>query len=242
MVMSTEGLSDVFVEVADSLVADFDLVEFLQNLTDRVATVSGAASVGVLLADQHDRLHYMASSNERAKLLELFELQNSEGPCLDCFRTHKPVINTDLADAGERWPLFVPRAIESGFRSVHAVPMRLRAKAIGALSLFGVNDIRFEPADVRIVQALADVATIAILQEQSINRAELLTEQLQSALNTRIVIEQAKGTIAQREGIDVDEAFTLLRSHARHTQQRLVSLAQTVVNNPDAALSTRDAD
>lgn len=237
--ISTERLSDVFVEVADTLVADFDLVDFLHNLTDHAASVSGADAVGLLLADQNGNLRYMAASSERAKLLELFQLQNDEGPCLECFRSHEAVINSDLAAASSRWPLFAPRATEAGFESVHAIPMRLRDQVIGALNLFGDADVRFEPQDVRVVQALADVATIAILQVRGITRAETLTEQLQGALNSRVVIEQAKGAIAERVGIGVDEAFAILRSYARRRQQRLTDVCHDVLIDPEriAALS-----
>ena len=223
--ISAEQLSDVFVEVADTLVADFDLVDFLQQLTDRAAAISGAGAVGLLLADHRQTLRFMASSNESGRVLELFELQHAEGPCVDCFTTQEPVINADLRHANERWPLFAPRAIELGFESVHAFPMRLRDHIIGALNIFGASGHRFEQGDVRIVQALADVATIAILQERSIARAEALTEQLQGALNSRIVIEQAKGALAQKEGVSVDAAFELLRGQARSTGRRIVDVA-----------------
>lgn len=228
--ISAEKLSDVFVEVADTLVADFDLIDFLQQLTERAASISGADAAGLLLADHRRTLRYMASSHESAKTLELFSLQHSEGPCVDCYRTKQPVINADLRHADDRWPHFAPRAIELGFQSVHAFPMRLRDNTIGALNLFSAEEHRFEPGDVRIVQALADVATIAILQERSISRAEALTEQLQGALNSRIIIEQAKGAVAQREGVSIDAAFDLLRERARSTRRRIVDVAAAVLD------------
>ena len=227
--ISTERLSDLFVEVADTLVADFDLVDFLHKLTDHAAAVSGAEAVGLMLADHHGQLRYMAASNETGKMLELFQLQNSEGPCLDCFHTGTPVVNADLAAASDRWPHFAPAAIAAGFQSVHAFPMRLRTSAIGALNLFGHAHTEFQERDVRIVQALADVATIALLQERSIARADALTEQLQGALNSRIVIEQAKGAIAQMEGSTPTEAFELMRSQARASRRRLVDVAAGVL-------------
>ncbi len=227
--ISAEQLSDVFVEVADTLVADFDLIDFLQQLTDRAAAISGAGAVGLLLADHRQTLRFMASSNESGKALELFELQHAEGPCVDCFRTKEAVVNADLRDAGDRWPRFAPRAIDLGFTSVHAFPMRLREHTIGALNVFGATDHRFEPEDVRIVQALADVATIAILQERSISRAEALTEQLQGALNSRIIIEQAKGALAQKEGVSIGAAFGLLRERARSSGRRIADVAAEVL-------------
>ncbi|MEO6470896.1 MAG: GAF and ANTAR domain-containing protein [Aeromicrobium sp.] len=232
--ISAERLSDVFVEVADTLVADFDLVDFLHNLTDRAASICNALAVGILLADQHGDLQFMAASTEQAKLLELFQLQTSEGPCLDCFRTREPVVNSDLMTAVERWPVFAPRALEAGFGSVHAIPMRLRNDVIGTLNIFGSKTERFNDSDVRIVQALADVATIAILQERSVERAETLTEQLQGALNSRIVIEQAKGALSKLRNVGIDEAFALLRNYARENQMRLVDVGRAVVTEPQS--------
>ena len=219
--ISTERLSDLFVDVADTLVADFDLVDFLHNLTEHAAAVSGADAVGLMLADQHGKLRFMAASNDRGEMLELFQLQNSEGPCLDCFASGQPVVNEDLAGAAGRWPRFAPAAQEAGFRSVHAFPMRLREETIGALNLFGNEDVAFAEHEVKVVQALADIATIALLQERSIARAGTLTEQLQGALNSRIVIEQAKGALAQQQGTTPDEAFRLMRASARTSRRRL---------------------
>lgn len=230
--ISTEELSEVFVEVADTLVADFDLLEFLHNLAGHTVAVSGVDAAGLLLADQNDRLRFMASSSERAKLLELFQLQNHEGPCLDCFRTGEPVVVSDVAEARSRWPLFAERAVAEGFRSVHALPMRLQDQTIGALNLFGESDTMLGEADTRVIQAMANVATIAIMQERAIARAETLNEQLQSALNSRIVIEQAKGAVAQSRGVDVDTAFELMRAYARRRQQRLADVAHRAVTEP----------
>lgn len=229
--ISVTDLSEFFVEVADTLVDDFDLLDFLDNLTGRAAAVSGAAAVGLVLSDHHGRVRFMASSNESGKMLELLQIQNDEGPCLDCLTTGEPVVNADLASASGRWPVFAPRALEAGFRSVHAFPMRLRATVIGALNLFGTEDARFEPDEVRVVQALADVATIAILQERNLERAETLTEQLQAALNSRIVVEQAKGALAHADQISTAEAFDLLRTRARTKRQRLVDVAQEVLDH-----------
>ena len=209
--ISTQRLSRVFVEVADTLVADFDLIEFLHSLADHTAAVSNAASVGLMLADEDGQLHYMAASTESARHLELFQVQHSEGPCFDCYRTGQPVTIADLRVEDSRWPAFTPRAFEAGVRSVHAFPMRLRDRVIGALNIFDEDPMPFRADDIKVVQALADVATIAIIQERAISRAETLTEQLQGALNSRIVIEQAKGMVAQHNGVGVDEAFDRLR-------------------------------
>ncbi len=227
--ISVTDLSEFFVHVADSLVDDYDLVEFLNDLTEKVSTVSGAAAVGIVLSDHRDRVRFMAASSETGKLLELFQIQNDEGPCLDCVTSGTPVVNADLGNAADRWPVFAPRAIEAGFRSVHAFPMRLREDVIGALNLFGTEDSHFDPQEVRVVQALADVATIAILHERNLSQAEVLTEQLQGALNSRIVIEQAKGALAHADGISTSEAFNRLRARARSTHTRLVDVAEAVL-------------
>ena len=231
--VSTERLADVFVEVADTLVDEFDLIDFLHNLADHAVTVSGASSAGLLLADQKDTLHYMAASSAGARHLELFQLQHDEGPCLDCYRTREPIITFDLGQEARRWPEFAPRALEAGVHSVHAFPMRLRDRVIGALNVFGEEPLPLGPSDAKIVQAMADVATIAILQERAIASAELLTEQLQGALNSRIVIEQAKGVVSRDRDVSVDEAFAALRTHARNNHIRLVDLAHDVVNGKE---------
>jgi GAF domain-containing protein len=228
--ISTQRLSRLFVEVADTLVADFDLIEFLHNLADHTVAVSDAASAGLMLADEDGQLHYVAASTEGARHLELLQLQHDEGPCLDCYRTGRPVQMADLTMDDSRWPAFTPRAREAGVRSVHAFPMRLRDRVIGALNVFDEDPVALGVDEVKVVQALADLATIAIIQERAISRAETLTEQLQGALNSRIVIEQAKGMIAQRQGIDVETAFDRLREHARRDQVRLADLARAVVS------------
>ncbi|MDP1878695.1 MAG: GAF and ANTAR domain-containing protein [Actinomycetota bacterium] len=230
--VTAERVAEMFVEFADTLVAEFDLVEFLQMVTVRASEVVGAAEVGLLLADPQGELQFMAASDERSELLELFQVQSNEGPCQDCFRQAAPVINADLREASARWPLFAPRAVAAGFRSVHAFPMRLRDEVIGALNLFGTEAGRMEPADVLTVQALADVATIGLLQERAVHRGEILTEQLQGALSSRVIIEQAKGAIAQMRGCSVDEAFTLLRGHCRNHNLRLSTVAHAVVTDP----------
>jgi GAF domain-containing protein len=230
--MSRERLAEVFVEIADTLVDDFDLVEFLRTVTTRAAELIDVSAVGLLLADAHGQLQFMAASDEQTRLLELFQLQHHEGPCLDAFLSSTAVVNADLREATERWPTFAPHAARLGFRSVHAMPLRLRSRVIGALNLFGTTVGNLDPSDIKVVQALADVATIGLLQEQAIHRAEILTEQLQGALNSRVVIEQAKGALARTHDVDVDQAFILLRSYARNHNRKLVDLANTVLTDP----------
>jgi GAF domain-containing protein len=232
---SSQRFAEVFVEVADTLVDEFDLIEFLEMVTARASELAGSAAAGLLLADQHGTLQFMAASDDQAELVELFQVQSREGPCQDCFRTGVPVSNADLTVASDLWPAFAPRAVAAGFRSVHAFPMRLRNEVIGALNLFGTGTDPMAASDVPIVQALADVATIGLLQERAVRRGELLTEQLQGALNSRIIIEQAKGAVAQLHGIGVDEAFQLMRTYSRNHNVRLVELAQRMVTEPSTA-------
>jgi GAF domain-containing protein len=240
--IAIERLADVFVDVADTLVTDFDLIDFLHTVARHAAEITGTAAVGLMLADANGQLHYMAASSESARLLELLQLQNSEGPCLECFNSGESVAQPDLRTAYERWPVFAPRAVESGVLAVHALPMRLRDTVIGALNVFGSESVALPAEDQRVLRALADVATIAIIQERAMARAELLNEQLQSALTSRIVIEQAKGAVAQTFGVSVERAFEMLRSHARSRHLRLTDLAHTVVTTPGAAAMLGDPD
>jgi GAF domain-containing protein len=230
--VSADRLARVFVEIADTLIDEFDLIEFLQLLAIRTADLIPGSAVGLVLADPHGNLEFMAGSDENVRLIELFQIQQHEGPCMDAFRTGEPVVNADLRAAAPRWPSFAPRAVAAGIRSVHAFPLRLRNERIGALNVFS-GDVggRLAADDVAIVQALADVAAIGLLQERAIARAELLTEQLQGALNSRVVIEQAKGAIAQARGITVNAAFDLLRGYARSHSLRLSELAHAVVTD-----------
>lgn len=232
--VSPQRLAEVFVEVADTLVDEFDLIEFLQMVSGHTSDLVDAHAAGMLLVDPRGRLQLMAASNEQAQMLELFQLQAHEGPCQDCFRDGIPVVNADLRTASDRWPVFAPRAVAAGFQSVHAFPLRLRQKVIGALNLFGTDVGEMAEEDARVVQALADVATIGLLQAQAIRRGEVLTEQLQSALDSRIVIEQAKGALAQIHGGSPDQAFERMRGYCRRHQARLSEVATAVVNDPSS--------
>jgi GAF domain-containing protein len=232
--MDTDLLSDTFVDLADTMVADFDVIDFLHVLTDRSVRLLAASAAGVLLADPRGELRVAASSSGQAGLLELFQLQNDQGPCLDCFRTGQPVTAADLTASAQQWPRFAEAATQSGFRTVQALPMRLRDQVIGALNLFRTEPGPFDLAELRIAQALADVATIGLLHQQSVRRRETLAEQLQAALNSRVAIEQAKGKLAERLSIDVDQAFSMLRAHARSSNQRLTDVACTFVDSASA--------
>jgi hypothetical protein len=232
--MDTELLSDTFVELADTMVAEFDVIDFLHLLTDRSVALLAASAAGVVLADPRGELRLAAASSEEAGLLELFQLQNDQGPCLECFRTGRPVTAGDLTGSAQRWPRFAEAAAASGFRAVEALPMRLRDQVIGALNLFRAEPGPLDPADLRIGQALADVATIGLLHERNVRRGEAVAEQLQAALNSRVIIEQAKGKLAERLGIDMDRAFTMLRTYARNTNQHLTDVARTFVDGASA--------
>ena len=232
--MDGELLSETFVELTDTLVAGFDVIDFLHVLTDRSVQLLDVSAAGLLLADPRGELRVVAASSEAARLLELFQLQNDQGPCLDCFRAGLPVAAVDLAAAAARWPRFAPAARRAGFAAVQALPMRLREQVIGALNLFRADAGALAPADVRIGQALADVATISLLHERSMRHSDTLNEQLQTALNSRVIIEQAKGKLAERLGLDMDQAFSLLRDQARASNRRLSDLARAFVDGTEA--------
>ncbi|MFL6142318.1 MAG: GAF and ANTAR domain-containing protein [Labedaea sp.] len=222
-------IATTFVDLADTLVTDFDVIDFLHTLATRSVELLDASAAGIMLADQHGRLQVMASSTEEARLLELHELQNNEGPGLDCFHTGRPVGRSDLADMRSSWPNFTGRLRELGFNSAQAVPMRLRSETIGALNIYRASPGPLPADDQRIGQAMADVATIGLLQERAIAARAMLAAQLQSALDSRIQLEQAKGMLAQRRGLRMDEAFQLMRGYARSHNRRLGDVAARII-------------
>ncbi len=229
--MSREALLvRTFVELADTLVDDFDVVELLTILADRCVEVLDVAAAGLMVASVDGVLRVVASSSDAMRVLELFELQSEDGPCPECFRTGLPVVNQQLDRVDARWPRFAPRAREAGFESVHALPMRLRGQTIGALNLFRAVPGNLDETDVTAAQAFADVATIAVLQQRAVAEAQVVNDQLTRALNSRIVIEQAKGMVAERTGVGMELAFARLRAHARNHNLRLVDLAQGVID------------
>jgi GAF domain-containing protein len=236
--MDGQLLSETFVELTDTMVADFDVIDFLHLLTDRSARLLDVSAVGLLLADPRGELRVVAASSEAARLLELLQLEGDQGPCLDCFRSGTAVTAADLG-ADDRWPQFAVSAQLAGFAAVQALPMRLRDQSIGALNLFRETPGGFDPEDVRVGQALADVATIGLLHERSIRRSDALNEQLQSALNSRVVIEQAKGKLAERLGLEMSEAFIVLRDHARSRNRRLSEVARAFVEGTETITDPR---
>jgi GAF domain-containing protein len=222
-------LARTLVELADTLVDDFDVVELLTRLTHRCVELLDVAAAGLMLVADDGELQVVASSSDATMVLELLELQAEEGPCIDCYRTGLPVVHEDLGLRDGRWPVFGRTARDAGFQSSHAIPMRLRGATIGALNLFREHRGTLGAGDVLVAQALADVATIAVLQHRAARQAQHVNEQLQLALNSRIVIEQAKGVIAERAGLAVDDSFELLRDHARRHNRRLSEVARDVV-------------
>ena len=226
-------LAETFVELADTLVADFDVVDFLHGLADRCVRLLEVDAAGLMLTDQRGSLRVVASSSEQARLVELFQLQHEEGPCLECYRIGQPVSEPDLAAAKDRWPSFAPAAVGSGFAAVQALPMRLRDEVVGAMNLFMHTPGRLTETELRVGQALADVATIGLLQERNLRHQEVLAEQLQGALNSRVMIEQAKGLLAERLGVNMGQAFELLRGQARRQNRRLAALAGAVADGSE---------
>src|SRR5688500_15657987 len=223
------------VDLADTLVDNFDVVELLTLLADRCVEVLDVSAAGLMLASPSGDLRVMASSSEAMRVLELFEVQAQEGPCLDCFSTGEPVLNQHLSGTTAQWPRFTTEAVAAGFDTVHALPMRLRAMTIGAINLFREDEGDLTEADTVVAQAFADVATIAILQHRAAMEAQVVKEQLNHALNSRIAIEQAKGMLAERTGVDMERAFAMLRRYARNNNLRLVAVAEDVVDGLLAA-------
>jgi GAF domain-containing protein len=221
---------DVFVALADTLVADFDIIDFLDVLTGHCVDLLEVTAAGVLLVDHRGTLNTVAASTEQAMVLELLQLQNDEGPCLDCYHSGQAVACADIAGAAGRWPLFAVAAADAGFAAVHAVPLRLRDTVIGGLNLFSARPGPLDPEVLGLGQALANVATIGILHQRTIRQDEVVIEQLQAALNSRILIEQAKGVLAERLQVTVQRAFVLLRGYARRTSQQLADVAADVVD------------
>lgn len=224
-----ERVSVAFVKITDTLVADYDVVDLLHALVEESVGLLDVAAAGLLLADPSGELQVVASTSEESRLVEILQLQAGAGPCVDCYLSGKAVEVENIAALTE-WGEFREAALSQGFRSVHAVPMRVHGRTIGAMGLFGAQEGALTEEDAAIGQALADVATISIMQERTIREAALVNEQLQRALNTRVLIEQAKGVIAHTAGVDMDEAFNRLRSHARANSQSLHVTAGRIVD------------
>ncbi len=229
--MTREGqIIRSFLELADTLVADYDIIDSLTVLVARCVEILDTAAAGILLADAEGHLRAVAASSEQAHLLELFQLQNDEGPCMEAFSTGVPVIHTELNSAIEQWPRFSPHAIRAGYHSVYAIPLRLRGDIIGALNLFRSERGSLADGDIDLARAFADLASITILQAQEATEARRRDAQLQYALDSRIIIEQAKGMLAEHAHIDMPTAFDHIRARARNTNTKLTDLAAHIVD------------
>ena len=226
----------VLVTMADTLVGDYDVVDLLTGLADRCVSLLGVSAAGVMLASPVMLMHpegtlgLVASSSEAMRLLELFELQAQEGPCFDAFRTGERVEHENLAAGSGRWPSFSKAALEAGFESASALPLRWREMTLGALNLLTATQTPMDEADIIVARAFADLATLSIVQHRASAEAQSRNEQLSAALTSRVVIEQAKGVISERAGVDMAEAFSRLLSYARNSHQRLTDVAEAAAN------------
>jgi GAF domain-containing protein len=222
-------LARAFVSLADTLVADYDVVDLLQNLVDTSVSLLRSSAGGLLLSDEFGVLTLVASTSEETSLVELLQLESGQGPCVEAFRSGEVVEIGDIESAGDAWPDFRDAALAQGFLSVLAVPMRLREDTIGTLNLFRSTSGAMDPADVAIARGLADIATIGIMHERAVRESDLAREQLQHALSSRVVIEQAKGVIAQQHAVNMDDAFRTLREYSRNNNVALRDVADLVV-------------
>jgi len=226
-----QTIIDSFITMADNLVADFDVIDLLTGLADRCGSVLGVSAVGVMFASPTEHLRLVASSSDAMRVVELFELQSQEGPCLDAYRTGMQVGRERLQAGTNRWPRFSPVALEAGFEWVLALPLRLRETVIGALNLFSADGHSIDDRDIMVAQAFADLATISVLQHGAAMESQRINSQLNEALASRIRIEQAKGIVSERAGIDIPEAFSRLRHYARSHSLRLTDVAEAAIDN-----------
>jgi GAF domain-containing protein len=225
-----QRIVETFVELADTMVDDFDVIEFLHRLAERCVELLDCAEAGLLLADAAGVLRVMASSSERSDALDLLQSQNEEGPCFEAYQRGVPVASKGLTGEAGRWPTFAPMALQKGFSSVQAIPMRARGETIGALNLFRATTGYLVEQDLLLGQGMADIAAIALLQERTVREAHGVVEQLQGALSSRVMIEQAKGVLAERTHIGVDAAFVRMRTYAREHNLRLSNVAHDLID------------
>jgi transcriptional regulator with GAF, ATPase, and Fis domain len=237
-----QRIVETFVELADTMVEDFDVIDFLHHVATRCVELLDCTEAGLLLADAAGRLRVMASSSERSDALDLLQSQNEEGPCFECYRRGQPTCSENLEHDQGRWPTFAPAAVARGFVSVQALPMRVRGNTVGALNLFRSQPGVIAGGDLPLGQGLADIAAVALLQERAVRESRGLVAQLQGALSSRVVIEQAKGVLAERAQISVDAAFARLRGYARGQNRRLGEVAGELVEGrlDPATLDTAD--
>jgi GAF domain-containing protein len=226
-------LADAFVELAGAMVSGRDVIEVLHLLCTHAVTLLDVSAAGVMLADESDHLHAVAASDERTHLLEILALQHEEGPCVEAFRTGA-IVPASATQAGERWPGFYSAAAARGYQSFYGIPLQIAGEMIGAMNLFGKNDAGIADNELRLAQALADVVTIALLQRRERTQTRKLATNLQTALTSRVLIEQAKGALAQRLGIPPENAFELLRTQARDSNRKLNDVAHDIINDVTA--------
>jgi GAF domain-containing protein/anti-sigma regulatory factor (Ser/Thr protein kinase) len=232
-----QAVAQAFVDLSDTLVDDFDVVEFLHTLAGRCVQLTGVQAAGVMLADQRGGLRVMASSSEQTHLLELFEVEADEGPCVDCYSRGRPVAVVDLDTPDPRWPRFAGQALAAGFRSAHAVPVRLRDEVVGVLSLFATTSGALPAVDAGTARGLANVTALALVRHRAVEFRQVLAEQLQHSMTSRVVVEQAKGVLAESLGLDMADAFAELRRHARRTGRRLSDVAADIAAGDFASVS-----
>ncbi|MFJ4220074.1 GAF and ANTAR domain-containing protein [Curtobacterium luteum] len=224
-----QRLIDAFVDATDTLVADYDVVELLQTLVDNAVAIFDVDAAGIILANDRGELEVVVSTSERTSLLSILQLETGEGPCIQAYEDGVVVAASSRAEMEQRWPTFAVAAEHAGFEAVHSVPLRIRTAALGSMNLFRATEGALNERDAAAAQALTDVATISILQQRTADSAARVERQLQQALDSRIVIEQAKGFIAHTLGVDMDTAFAVLRGHARSHQQLLAETARAIV-------------
>lgn len=234
-----EVLFATLLELADTATNGFDLVSMADRLVGACVEVLGVTAAGIMLADQRKSLRVFASTNEETRMLELFELQNNDGPCLEAFGTGKQIAGVDLSQFTTRWPRFAAAAMSAGINTAYAVPMRLRDQTIGALNLFQSGTEPMSSHDLSVAKVMADMAAIGIINHWSIRQQEVLAQQLQSALNTRVTIEQAKGVVAERQGVSMSEAFEYLRSTARASRRPIAEVAVETVTGQGSVAALR---
>jgi len=223
-------LVQTFVTLADSLVADYDIIDLLQNLVDRSTALFDASASGIILGPDDEHLEVIVSSSEESRLVGLMQIHAGQGPCVEAVTTGRVVSVIDPSEMSDRWPLFAAEAADSDYRSVHAIPLRLRGQTIGSLNLFRDHDGALNTEDAIAAQGLADVATISVLQERNIRDSTVIREQLQHALDSRVLIEQAKGVLSQLHHLDMDAAYRLLRHHSRSTQTPMSAVAAGIID------------
>lgn len=239
--LAATRISEIFVSLADTLVAEFDVIDFLTTLARHSIEVLVADEAGVMLSDGNGGLRPVASSAHTNEILDLFETQATEGPGLDCYRSGEAILNRPI-DASAPWETFASRARRCGFRRVHALPMRLRSDRVGTVTVLSANDADIDQAASTVGQALADIATISLLQVRNVGEAQLVAEQLQIALTNRIVIEQAKGVLSAREGIDMNASFEMLRGYARSHRLKLAAVAHSLIDGALGAAELTSQD